>query len=118
MSLENLAGLFGLVLQEADERELIPGIFNIGILVTSSYRSSVGNSVNKKKVNYSRYRLPGKLIMLVPSFIYYSFNRIFPDGSAFSPTPRQIFHSNKRVSIKHYMTPEQKPSSTSTSSAN
>ncbi|KAF9451771.1 hypothetical protein P691DRAFT_698549 [Macrolepiota fuliginosa MF-IS2] len=49
MSSENLADLFGMLLQQADEADLSPGIVNIGMLITASYRTSLSNSVNKKK---------------------------------------------------------------------
>lgn len=47
--IENLADLFNLVLQITDEKNLTPGVVSIGILVTSSYRASLGNVMNKKK---------------------------------------------------------------------
>ena len=50
MSLEDLADLFSLVLRRIDEGYLISEIISIGILVTSSYRTSLGNVANKKKV--------------------------------------------------------------------
>lgn len=50
MSLEDLSDLFTLVLRRIDEGYLISGIISIGILVTSSYRTSLGNVANKKKV--------------------------------------------------------------------
>jgi len=53
MLLEDLADLFSLVLQRIDEGHLTSGIISIGILVTSSYRTSLGNVTNKKKVRSS-----------------------------------------------------------------
>lgn len=51
MTLEGLADLFGVLLQKADEGDLTLGTINIGTLVASSYHTSLGNSVNKKKVH-------------------------------------------------------------------
>ena len=50
MLLEDLTDIFSLVLQRAEQGHLTPGIIRIGILVTSSYRTSLGNVTNKKKV--------------------------------------------------------------------
>jgi len=50
MLLEDLADLFSLILQRIDEGHVTSGIISIGILVTSTYRTSLGNVANKKKV--------------------------------------------------------------------
>lgn len=49
MLLEDLTDIFSSVLQRAEQGHLTPGIITIGILVTSSYRTSLGNVTNKKK---------------------------------------------------------------------
>ncbi|KAJ3571342.1 hypothetical protein NP233_g3811 [Leucocoprinus birnbaumii] len=49
MLIESLTDLFNLVLQITDEENLTPGIIRIGIFITSSYRGSLGNVMNKKK---------------------------------------------------------------------
>lgn len=50
MSLESLADLFGLLLGNTDDHHSTSGVLTIAFLITSSYRTSLGNAVNKKKV--------------------------------------------------------------------
>jgi hypothetical protein len=64
MSLEGLADLLCLLLQNIDNRHPVSGIVNIALLITSSYRVSLGNAVNKKKVIFI-------------SFFYYIYKRVF-----------------------------------------
>ncbi|EKM83399.1 hypothetical protein AGABI1DRAFT_123732 [Agaricus bisporus var. burnettii JB137-S8] len=49
MSLESLADLFGLLLGNTDDHHSTSSVLTIAFLVTSSYRTSLGNAVNKKK---------------------------------------------------------------------
>jgi len=87
MLLEDLAELFSLVLRKIDEGHLTSGIISIGILVTSSYRTSLGNVANKKKVCSPALTICRSFWPFIPSSSIYSSNQFFPVGCVFFRNP-------------------------------
>lgn len=106
MSLENLTDLLGLLLRKGNEGELGPGIIDIGFLVTSSYRASLGNSVNKKKVFSLSNFLDVVGLIWLNSFTNSSSKPSSPTGSVSLPKiPLHLrsYHRHTPTSCKIFM---------------